>query len=437
MQELSSVTERMRRDWNQRAREDANFYVAFGRRDQPAEEFFATASDVVRSLDRELRRLRPRADRAWRALEIGCGPGRLIKPMSRRFGEIHGVDVSDEMIARARSNLADLPNAHVHHTQGSDLAEFASETFDFVYSYAVFQHIPSREVVFSYLRESCRVLRPGGIIRVQINGLDATAKEYDTWGGVRIDAREVRRFALEQRMQLLALEGARTQYMWVTLRKPHALGPYRPAREPLIRRVTNAESSEPVVPAAGRFAALSLWVEELPPNADLNSLELLTENTPATITYIGPPEWDGLQQVNAILGSVERTGVLTIQLRQHGAALCPPSAVRVVPAPPPIPAVISIADGVDLLSGSRIVSGTVKVIVEEVLNPGEFTATVAGQPVTNIDLFCSDPLPPRHEINFNLPPNLPPGAHLLEMRCGARWLGAAELLADVPPRAEG
>jgi SAM-dependent methyltransferase len=437
MPELSAVSDRMRRDWNERAREDANFYVAFGRREQTTEEFFATGADVVRSLRAELRRLPACDDIGLRsALEIGCGPGRLMKPMSEYFAEIHGVDVSDEMIARARQNLSGVARAHVHHTTGADLARFKDESFDFVYSYAVFQHIPSREVVFSYLREACRVIRPGGIIRVQINGLDPTAKEYDTWSGVRVTTHEVRRFALDQRMQLLALEGARTQYMWVTLRRPETKSVTNAGR-PLIRRVTNAESSEPVVPARGRFAAISVWLEDLPPDSDLNSLQLLTETTPAVITYIGPAEWDGLRQVNAILGSMSRTGLLPVVMLHRGMQLCPASSVRVIPAPPPIPAVISVADGVDLLSGLRIVSGTVKVIVEEVADPEEFMATVGGRAVTDIDIFCSDPLPPRHEINFNLPAELAPGPHLLEMRCRRRWLGAAELFADVQERPEG
>ena len=45
------VLERMRADWNQRAGEDANYYVAFGRREQDDEEFFATGSDIVKGLE--------------------------------------------------------------------------------------------------------------------------------------------------------------------------------------------------------------------------------------------------------------------------------------------------------------------------------------------------------------------------------------------------
>src|SRR5580658_2587573 len=205
----------MRADWNERAREDAHYYAAFGRRDQDGSEFFAAAADLIRNLEDELKRF-PQAipPSSRRALEIGCGPGRLMRPMSRHFGEIHGVDVSDEMIAQARRNLQDIPNAHPHHTSGSDLSLFPADHFDFVYSYAVFQHIPSADVVFSYLRETVRVLKPGGIARLQINGLPKSAKAYTTWEGVRIAGDEVRAFAHDQGVRLLSLTGVDTQYMW-------------------------------------------------------------------------------------------------------------------------------------------------------------------------------------------------------------------------------
>jgi len=148
----------MRADWNERAAEDAYYYVAFGRREQEDEEFFATAGDVIRNLTGELKRLRAREA----ALEIGCGPGRLMRPMSRFFGEVHGIDVSDEMIRLARERLRDVTNAYPRHGSGSDLSMYPDGRFDFVYSYAVFQHIPSRDVVMNYLREARRVLKPGG-----------------------------------------------------------------------------------------------------------------------------------------------------------------------------------------------------------------------------------------------------------------------------------
>src|SRR5947208_3020563 len=157
----TNVSQRMRDEWNERARDDAYYYVAFGGKGQQDDEFFATASDVVRGLELELKRLPAVAPDARRGLEIGCGPGRLMRPMSRHFGEIHGVDVSDEMIRLARANLSEIPHVQAHHTSGSDLSLFPDNYFDFVYSYAVFQHIPSREVVVNYIAEAARVLKRG------------------------------------------------------------------------------------------------------------------------------------------------------------------------------------------------------------------------------------------------------------------------------------
>src|SRR5690349_7551625 len=149
------VLKRMRADWNQRASEDAYYYVAFGRRDQEDEEFFSSANEIVKAFELDIQRVSGRDA----ALEIGCGPGRLMRPLAKHFDEIHGIDVSDEMIRLARERLRDTPTAFPHHGTGSDLSAFRNEMFDFVYSYAVFQHIPSREVVFNYLREARRVLK--------------------------------------------------------------------------------------------------------------------------------------------------------------------------------------------------------------------------------------------------------------------------------------
>lgn len=422
----ANVCERMRADWNQRAREDAHYYTAFGRRNQSEEEFLATGADVVRSLEWELKRLSASADpRSRRALEIGCGPGRLMLPLSRHFGEIHGVDVSDEMVRLGRERLRDIPQAHVHLTDGADLARFADESFDFVYSYAVFQHIPSREVVFRYLAEARRVLKAGGLLRCQINGLAPRETGYDTWNGVRISPREVADFARQHDWQLLALERAWTQYMWTTLRKqPPGWSAGLASRSPSalihVRRITNAYDSAPVVAARGRFAFASLWVEGLPEECDLNHLEAAVGGLKGEAFYIGPPEQDGLQQINVALPPSAGTGLVPIRLVWLGKCITPPTTIRVIPPGPMVPRLISIHDGKELLSGTRIVSRCVKINLEEISNPQEFHATIGGMPVRDVGVSCSDPVPPRFEINFSLPETLGPGVHQLQMRVGRR-----------------
>lgn len=426
----------MQEDWNARAREDAHYYVAFGRRQQDDSEFFETGAEMARALVSELKRLPLGNPRARRALEIGCGPGRLMKPMSRYFGEIHGVDVSDEMVRLAREKLSGIRHAHVHHTPDSTLAAFADESFDLVYSYAVFQHIPSRKVVLGYLREARRVLKTGGILRCQINGLPESAARYDTWSGVRISSAEISAFARENGFQLLAREGTETQYMWITCRKqPAGWRPGAAQRPARIRRITNANSSEPAAPPSGRFACISIWMENLPEDADLNHLVVEIGGLTGTPTYIAPPEGDGLQQVNALLPAGLNTGLQPVRLWWHGEPLCDVGIFRILPRPLAVTRVVSISDGIDLMSGTRLVTGSVKVTLEEAEAPEQFQASIGGQPLAVDDIFCSNPRTPRHEINLRLPEGIPPGQYQMTMSLGARRLAPVSVEVAAPPSA--
>jgi len=419
-----AVSNRMRDDWNRRAKEDANYYVAFGRRDQNEDDFYATATEVIAGLEWEMKHLGPTANpRARRALEIGCGPGRLVKLMSPRFGEIHGVDVSDEMIGLAKRRLSGIRHAHVHANDGSTLAQFADDSFDFVYSYAVFQHIPSRDVVLEYCREAYRVMKPGAILRAQFNGLPRDFPTYDTWSGVRFSGAELTAFASEHNFQILSLDGLDTQYTWTTWRKRAPGWRVQPAvasDNTRIRRITNALNSEPVVPARGRYASISLWVEHLPADADILDLAIHVNGQPARITYIGPPSTGALQQVNAILAPLDATGLLPVDLRWRGGSIAPVYFLRVIPPGPQIPRIIAISDGINLTSGTRIETGTFKATLEEVQDSTAFGAAIDGTPARDIEIFCTDPQSHRYEVNFKLPAGVAPGSHVLWMTLGRR-----------------
>jgi SAM-dependent methyltransferase len=418
----SKVLDRMRADWNERAKEDAYYYVAFGRREQDDDEFFATGKAIVTALERDLKRLRGRGA----ALEIGCGPGRLMRPLSRHFGEIHGVDVSDEMIRLARQRLRNTPNAHPHYGSGRDLAMFPDEMFDYVYSYAVFQHIPSRDVVLQYLREARRVLKTGGVLRCQINGLPPHANQYDTWSGVRFSAAEIALFAAEQDFQLLALEQIRTQYMWFTCRKRPAGWTKRPAERTVnaggarIHNIGNASTGEAVVPAWGPLASVAVFVRNLPEECDLNHLTMTVDGKACRLTYIGAPESDGASQVNATLPQGLRAGILPVELQWLGLPVCAPGWIRIIPPGPPTPRILDLTDAINLLSGNRIVTGQVKVTMREVTYPEEFRATVNREETALPEFFCVDPTAQKFEFNFRLPEGLAKGAHEVRARLGRR-----------------
>jgi ubiquinone/menaquinone biosynthesis C-methylase UbiE len=102
-----------------------------------------------------------------RALDFGCGVGRLSRALSMRFREAVGLDISEGMVKLARELNDDRPNCEFVVNSAPDLAQFDSGSFDFVYSALVLQHMPSLDVVESYVGEFMRVLRPGGVAAFQ------------------------------------------------------------------------------------------------------------------------------------------------------------------------------------------------------------------------------------------------------------------------------
>jgi SAM-dependent methyltransferase len=93
---------------------------------------------------------------------LAAGVGRFTRAWKRTFDEVHGVDVSKEMIARARVLNQGHAGLVFHHAPGDSLPMFPGDHFDLVFSYVVLQHIPDPEITFNYLSEIGRVLRPNG-----------------------------------------------------------------------------------------------------------------------------------------------------------------------------------------------------------------------------------------------------------------------------------
>jgi len=426
---VTDALQQMRDDWDRRAREDARYYVAFGRREQSPEEFFATATGVLHALRAEYRRFASPAS-SLHALEIGCGPGRLLVPLSRDFASVTGVDVSAEMIELARANLRGLSNARAELVSGSDLAQFPDASFDFVCSYAVFQHIPSRDVVLGYLREARRVLRPGGILKCQLNGLpDLPARAADTWSGVRFRPAEVRDFCRAHDLQLLLLDGLDTQNMWFSARKQpdgwRAL--LRPSPGVRLLRAGNTHTPDMVVPVSGRFSSASLWVENLPAGADLLSLEVEIASRRTAPCYVGRHALRGPQQVNVFLPHGIPTGLVPVRLWMLGDPVSNAVLLRVIPAPPAVPRLLDVTDGVNLLSLNRTETRTLKVNVEEVGSDPALDASLDGRLLEQVELFCVDPLSDRYTLNLKVPPGVPPGPHTLQVRLRLRPFPAIPL----------
>jgi ubiquinone/menaquinone biosynthesis C-methylase UbiE len=216
---LDGLLKKMQQDWDDRARENARYYVATGRKDWTAEEFFRSGRQTVKEeiLTDMINICQGQDPRQMRALEIGCGAGRVTRALSELFGEIHAVDVSGEMIRQARESLADRANIFLYQNNGMDLSVVPADVpFDFAFSTIVFQHIPSRAVIENYIREVNRLLRPGALFKFQVQGaLHVKSTPQDTWLGVPISDTDAIEIAQRCNFEPRYRHGAGQQYFWL------------------------------------------------------------------------------------------------------------------------------------------------------------------------------------------------------------------------------
>lgn len=155
--EKPSPIEEMQDRWKHFASEDPMYYIALAPKGTSPEEFFAQGEALARSTLDWLGSDQPRD----RMLEIGCGLGRVLRHFAPEFQRVDGIDIAEDMI-RGAERLGQPENVHLMVGSGTDVAQFADSTFDFVFSYEVFQHIPEPDVVEHYVAEVARVLAPGG-----------------------------------------------------------------------------------------------------------------------------------------------------------------------------------------------------------------------------------------------------------------------------------
>jgi SAM-dependent methyltransferase len=159
--------DRVRDFWDQHARWNAKVAIydtAEVRDPERSEEAFEEAGRE------DARRLSWFVHRGTRVVDVGCGMGRVMRHLAPHCESVIGIDISPEMLVRARTHLLGLDNVRLVHTSGAELPNVDDDSVGLVYSLLVLIHV-DRRAAWRYLEETRRVLEPGGLAFLQFQNL--------------------------------------------------------------------------------------------------------------------------------------------------------------------------------------------------------------------------------------------------------------------------
>ena len=152
-------------DWTRLGKEDPLWavYVAPGTRGGKwdVDAFFELGRKEVDKALGELKRLGLRPGTS-RALDFGCGVGRLSQALAHHVEKVTGVDIAPTMLEKARELDRSGGRVEFVLNEAPDLRFVESGSVDIVYSSLVLQHMEPK-FQRGYLHEFVRILAPGGV----------------------------------------------------------------------------------------------------------------------------------------------------------------------------------------------------------------------------------------------------------------------------------
>lgn len=211
------IIQESKKKWDNLAKENARYFILSNKESENEEGFKKAGEKDYNEFILNDQIIKERfIGRDKIVLEIGCGIGRMTEFFVKDFKKIYGVDISEEMIKKGKERLAGINNIELLETDGVHLP-LADNSMDLIFSYIVFQHMPSYEVVEKMFREIKRILKKDGLFKVQLRG--TPAKRGVWYYGVDYNIDSAKKLIDKIGFNLIRYDGAKTKYFWLWLKK--------------------------------------------------------------------------------------------------------------------------------------------------------------------------------------------------------------------------
>ncbi|MGI9326707.1 MAG: class I SAM-dependent methyltransferase [Pseudomonadales bacterium] len=142
-------------------------YLAANQSAEVLEDFFSSGELHLANIFEQIKAKVDANFQPTRALDFGCGTGRVLLPLGKCCESAVGVDVSEEMLAEAQHNAEQREN--LSNVQLLTTAQFVADesiSYDFVHSHIVFQHIRPKQGE-ALVAQLLQRLQSGGVSALQ------------------------------------------------------------------------------------------------------------------------------------------------------------------------------------------------------------------------------------------------------------------------------
>lgn len=130
------------------------------------DEFFKVGKQEIKDVMQYIEELGLLQQRG-RALDFGCGVGRLTQALASYFEEVVGIDIAPSMVNLAKQYNRFGAHCMYYVNDTDNLRIFSDKEFHFIYTNIVLQHMRP-DYAKSYIKEFLRVLKPQGLLIFQL-----------------------------------------------------------------------------------------------------------------------------------------------------------------------------------------------------------------------------------------------------------------------------